>query len=402
MNKKIIIWIVTVLLILQIVSALGIRPSKTTHQFPGGREFSGEFWVVNNDAEAINTKISVEGEIASRVTLQQTELNFREDEEAKVVQFAVKLPPTVPPGTSTANIIVEQTLASTESNIISSKIIVKHKIIVEGPYPKKYVQNKLNFRDDGSRITLISEVENLGTEDLGNVQTTFYINDEKQTRNTITTSQTPLKTKENKLLTAQLPKDNFEQGEFEVSAITTYDNERVEVQKKLLVGKPEIEVTYFDRYLKAKMINQYTIELLNKWNKEIENVFVNIKVTQNDKVLDTFRTTSIDLAALMREKIKDYYDARNREPGTYNFEMTVNYWNTYTMESKTFQSELLAPDEQIVPSTSSPAPLTGKAIETTSIEESSSFSFGWIIAAFLLILISTYVAYRYVHRDEYE
>ncbi len=398
MNKKIIIWIGIILLLFNLVTALGIRPSKTMHTFEKGQDFSGEFWVVNNDAQAITTTISVEGGLSTFVTIQEKELHFRENEDAKAVHFVVKLPSVVPAGISSANIVVERNLAQTDLGTISSKVIVKHKIIVEGPYPDKYIENKLNFRDDGGKITLISEVENRGKLNLSNVQTTFYINDEKQTRETLATDETNLKTKENKVLSVQLAKNQLEQGEFKVSAITTYDDQEIEVQKKLIIGKPEVEVTYFDRYLKAKTINQYTLELLNKWNKEVENVFVDVKVTQNGEVLDTFRTKSLDLAALVRERIQDYYNARNREPGTYNVEMTVNYWNTYAMEKQVFQTELLGPDEQIPP----PAPLTGKAVETKSAENTpSTLPWGWIIAGLLLILIIFYVIYRYAHRDEY-
>ncbi len=393
---------------LQLTIALGIRPAKTTMISDDSKDYAGQFWVVNNDQHEFTATVSVEGEMAQYVTLKtsedtlgkRSELHFRDDDEALPVYFEVHLPATVPPGTSTANIVIEEQLESESPNTISSKVVLKHKIIVQGPYPDKYINVKLNFHDQGETIELVSEVENLGKQDINTVQTSFYVNDQKQVPHVAETVSTNLNKKENKLLKATLDKDLFEQGEFEVSAVTTYDDQKLELVKTLVVGSPSVAVAYFDNYFVANKINQYTMDLLNQWNKEIQHVFVEVEVQKDHQKIDEFRTKSVDIKGEMMERLQDYYDARQRNPGKYGFDLIVNFWNIARMDQKKYHydAELLTNEE--FKSIDTAAPKTRDTQQPTS----SSFTtiLLWIIFGSLLGAISLFVLWRYMHRDDYE
>ncbi len=349
--KHFIVWMIFLLLALPLVAGIGIRPAKTTieaDKAPLAASFSDAFWVVNNDLQAFSASIRLEGEMAQYITLRTKELSFREDVEALPVEFDVNLPAEVPAGISTANIVVEQEFSEAGASV-SSRIILKHKIIIQGAYPDKYALVKINFHEKGEAIEFVSEVENLGQLDIDKLQTIFYVNDKKQRQQELATEATPLKKSENKLLTATLPKSSFERGEFQVSTVTTYDDQQVEVIKSLVVGEPTVEVTYFDSYFFAHKINQYTLELLNRWNRELQGVFVEVEVEKEGKKVDEFRTKSTDLPALFTQKIQDYYDARDKGPGAYTFHLIVNFWNLVRMDQTkfTFEAELLEEDKAI-------------------------------------------------------
>src|SRR3989338_3318548 len=255
-TPRIILWIMVVLLSINLALAIGIRPAKTTIESEQTKSLCGQFWVVNNDQMDFSAKVYIEGEMSQYITLNTKELQFRSDTDSLPVDFSLNLPSSIPPGTSSANIVVEQALESSTDNVISSKVVLKHKIIVQGPYPEKYIVASVNFHDTGNQIEFVSEVENLGKQDLQEVQTKFYVNDKQQQAQTKETETTSLKTNENKLLKTSVNKDIFDLGEFEVSAITTYDGQQVEVVKKLVVGEPKIEISYFDKFLIANKINQ--------------------------------------------------------------------------------------------------------------------------------------------------
>ena len=53
----------------------------------------------------------------------------------------------------------------------------------------------------------------------------------------------------------------------------------------------------------------------------------------------------MDIDKEARKRLQDYFDARNKNPGSYSFEMVVNFWNQYRMEEKRFPVELLPEDE---------------------------------------------------------
>lgn len=395
--------VVTVLFILLLSSSvlsLGIRPAKTDLVFGDDSVFAGEFWVVNNNNEDIEVTVSVEGELSSFVHLDETAFRFRSDDDAKAVRFTVDRIASPPPGLSTATIIVEQKLAGAGGSFVESKIIVKHKLMLQGSYPEEYVVPQINFHEDANSIRFVSEVQNKGSKDVSGVMTTFYVNDEK-TPQTLSTETTSLKTGEDKVLVAHLAKDALKRGEYEVSAVTTFGDSKVEVQKKLILGEPEIEVTYFEQYLKAHAINEMSLELLNHWNTLIENVFVEIVVLKDDKQVDSFRTKSFDLPALMRQKIKEYYDARNKDAGSYVFNVKVNYWNTYAQKEQTFKVEMLDAGADVGNGATGSVVATNTLIDDKA-RSSSGLSGWWIILGVMVVGIGGYVGYRYKHRDEYD
>lgn len=401
MKLKIIAWALVLLLAVQLVVAIGIRPAKTTLISENARDYSEKFWIVNNEGREFLVDVYVEGEMGEYITLKEKTISFRSDDEAKAVEFEVHLPEDVPPGISTANIVVEEKLTGTDpKNVISSKIVLKHKIIIEGPYPDKYIKAKLNFHEQSNTIKFVSEVENLGKLDIDQIKTTFYVNDKEQQQQILETETTTLPKKENKLLSAEIARDAFELGEFEVSAVTKYDDQQVELVQKLLVGRPEVDITYFDKYFVANKINQYAMELLNKWNQKVENVYVDVEIKKDDQKIDQFRTKSVDIEGEMVKRINDYFDARGKVEGKYVFEMVINFWNSYRMDQKTFEVELLTDEEfKDVSSGNMNAALVGNAAG------SGGNGALWTIMGILLGILAVagiYIGYRYRHRKEFE
>lgn len=406
---KIIVCILILMLTLQLVTALGIRPAKTTINSEEIKVYKGTIWVVNNDHQELTIALGPGGEFGQYITLSAKELTFREDIDALPVDFEINLPTEIPPGGASANIIIEEKPQQTENGgEVGAKISLKHKITIENGYPDKYIEPKLNFHESGDNIRLVSEVQNLGKKEVNKIKTKFYINNRLQNNKekieTRETEETNLKAKEGKLLEANIPRSLFTAGEFEVTAITTYDEQQIEMSKKLTIGKPEIDITYFNKYFKANEINKYSLDLLNNWNKEIENVFVDIIVKKENNQIDQFRTKSLNIDAHTTQQINDYFDARNKNPGTYTFDMVVNFWNSYKMETKTFQSDLLSPDDEqkITPNQPTTNKITGKAAGQTEEQEKQNTNKSgqdvlvWIILAISSILLITgaYLIYK--------
>lgn len=335
------------ILLLETALALGIRPAQTTMESETTKDYSGTFWVVNNEGREFMATVSLEGEMAQYVTIKTETLSFRGDDDAKPIEFEVHLPEEVPPGSSTANIIVKESFAAEGSNVVSSSLVLKHKIIVVGPYPDKYITAKLNFYERKNDIRMVAEVTNRGRKDISQIQANFYVNDQKQKEHVLKSEQTSLSKEENKLLETQIDKDLFERGEFEVATVIEYDDQKLETTKVLRIGKPEIDITYFNEFFIANKINEYTIDLLNLWNQKIRHVFVDVNIKKNQQPVDEFRTKSVDIEGLSAEKINDYLNTKGKEPGKYLFELTVNFWDDSKMDSKTYNVEFLPEDEEI-------------------------------------------------------
>ncbi len=392
--RQIILIGLALLLTLNLAAALGIQPAKTLME-SSTAVYSGQFMVINSEQRQFAMKVYIEGSYEPYINLKTTQLRFESSDDSLPVFFDFTMPDKVPPGQTMTYLVVEEDQNEFAEGI-SSKIIIKHKLVIQGPYPEKYVLPKVNFQEGTSAYRFISEVQNLGQKDIDEVKTTFYLNDKQQQPQVLETSSTPLKTKEDKVLVAEMKKEYLDLGAFEVRAVTTYDDQKVELVSEFTIGKPEVEVTYFTPYFAAGQIDPYSLDLLNKWNKKVKNVFVDVDVKKNNLSIDQFRTKSVDIAGLETERLQDYFDARNKKEGVYSFDMAVNFWNNYRMEKKTFQSELLPQDKF------DKMPLAGQA--SSSNVGQSSIGIGiWIAAAFIfLIFCGGYVFYRYTRRQEYE
>ena len=410
MKPKIIIWALALMIAISLATAVGISPAKTTLEFTGPATLQKQFWVVNNEHQEFTMKLRVEG-MSNYVVLKTEDLHFKEDDEVQAVDFEINLPSSVPPGTSYANIILEQELENLEEDSIASKMVLKHKIVIIGSYPEKYITTSINFREQGNQIKMVSEVQNLGQQDLQTVKTKFYVNDKLLQQQVLETEEIALKTKENKVLSTEIDKSIFGRGEFEVLAVTSYDDQTMEISKKLIVGQPEIAIAYFDKYFVAHKINKYSLDLLNKWNQKIKNIYVDIMVQKDGQTVDQFRTKSVDIDAQALKRINDYVDARNKNPGRYTFEMEVNFWNIYRMDKQNFQSELLTQDEFDKLAQNS---AVGAAVFAPDLSDypdaspagSSSGNLlliiGWMLLGILVGIIGFYILWRYFHRDQYE
>ncbi len=382
--------------------ALGIRPARTSLSLEETPAFNGTIWVVNNDQQDFTALIGVEGELSPYVTVQSSELHFTKDVPYLPAQFAVVLPKHLRPGESTGFIVVSQELDDQEEGVISTSVALKHRVVAMGPYPDKYIETKLNFHENGEVLRFVSEVRNLGKKNIEAVQTTFYVGNDDNASSVLMTEENSLDKGKSTLLEAAMNRSELSVGEYDVKAVTEYDDLQVELTKKLWVGKPEVDITYFDRYFRAWEINPYSLDLLNKWNQKIENVFVDISVKKNETEIDAFRTKSVDINALMTRRINDYLDARDRGEGVYSFDMVVNFWDTYRMTSKRFSAELLsAEDFSQVNASNLAGAAVAEGMGNVFLKEWLASPWAWMMLGTIVVL-SIYVLWRYLHREEYD
>jgi len=334
MRRKLATWIIVAILCISLVNALGLRPAKTNIASDEINKYDGAITIVNTESKNSVISIEVKGEMSEYVNLSRNAFIFQEGDDLKVVGFTINLPEAVPPGTSCAEIVIEEDASDFAENAVSSKIVLKHKISIHGPYPDKFINVKLNFMEAGDQVELISEIKNLGKKNLQTVQTTFKVTDSDLAAIQFHTDEVPLKLKENKVLKTKVPISNFGEGEFAITAVTTFDGEQVEHNKKLIIGRPEIDIAYFNEFFIANEINEYTLGLLNQWNKDIENVFVDVSIKKNNEEIEKFRTPPTNIQALNTRIINDYFDAKEVNPGTYTFDMVINFWNEFKMDKK--------------------------------------------------------------------
>lgn len=350
--------LISIILCAGFASALGIMPARTfvESETDSGSvtEYEGNFWIVNNDAQKIEVKVYADGPLQDYIKIDTPSVNLTPQEENRLVKYKINIP-DLPPGEHENFLVVEQQVSSLENGAIPSRVRLKHKLTVMGPYPDKFVTTNIRYLEEDEDVSLTAEVINKGKQDIGSVKTTFYVNDYEDEKAVVETGEETLKTSERKLLRTKVGKDVLEKGEFEIRAVTLYDDLESEIVTTMKVGRPEVDIIYFDKLFTSDAINKYNMDLLNKWNKQVDNVYVDVSMKKDGKEIDSFRTKSVNIPGLATERVQDYLDAEGVSEGEYTFDMIVNFWNTYKMDKKTFTSRLVSKDEQANIVTAGPA-----------------------------------------------
>ncbi|MBR9683710.1 LPXTG cell wall anchor domain-containing protein [Candidatus Woesearchaeota archaeon] len=327
MNKKILVWIIVLLISLPLVFSLGLRPAKTTFDFQPELNKEFQFKIVNNDYKDLDVELTIEGELAKYLKLSEDTVHLDKDQELAYVTITADFPEELPPGTIESQIIVTEKLPDVDvsGNVFTARLKIAHKVIVNVPYPNKYLDAEIGFEENADSINITLSAKNLGQEDIGALKTTFEVYDNDRKLVSVKTGEESLGADQNTVLSASINKSEVEYGEFNVLASIFYDEYWLELERNLIQGDPEIDILFFDKYFIFGKINKFTVNLLNNWNKKLENVFVEVFVFKDDNKIDEIRTASFDIEGRESENIGGYFDATDKDIGDYEFDVVVNY-----------------------------------------------------------------------------
>ncbi|MBU1622701.1 MAG: hypothetical protein ABIH82_04570 [Candidatus Woesearchaeota archaeon] len=367
-----------ILVLVQSVVAIGLRPAKTTVDFTPGLEQESSFTIVNNDQTNFSVKVYAAGELAKYLEFGQDELLFNEHDESKKVSFKLNLPQKLPPGELNTDLVVEELVGESE-NAVSAKLVLKHKLIVRIPALGKFVEAKISSQKEENDLKLFSEVKNIGTEPIKEIKTKFSLYEGWKKIYSAETTAESLALGETKMLSVMVPQELVNYGEFDLLAEVSYDKNELVLEEKLILGEPEVEILSFDKYFIQGEINPFLVSLENKWNKKLKDLFIDVLVFKDQEQIDSIRTASFDLKAHEEEQVKGYFDA-DKELGDYIFEVVVNY-NGKKSSQKFIGSILIKEDYNQV------------------VESSGS----WLLLGIVLILIilgfGTLILYRKRNQD---
>jgi len=389
MKQKKVVWAIVFLLTLQLVLGLGVIPAKTIVDLSNAEIYEGKITVVNNDHLKTVIKLSAEENIRDYITFEEDSFMMQKNDEEKTIGFTISLPLGLNPEGMLSNIIITQEVD--DHNKIEVAVSLKHKLILSGPVPEKYVKTTVYSHVDGDNLNLVSELTNLGRLDLDKVRTIFYVTKSNGGELTTKTDETGLSVGETKNLDAQLSLLDLGEGEFDIIAVTQFGGAETKTTEKINLGEKDLVVADLDPVFKANDFNEINLRLRNTWNKETKDVYVNLELLKGNEVVISFQTASIDIPALSEKELKQYFNAENIIPGEYNLRLT-KYEEGNNLGSETFSVKFLTPEDY------------NKLFDPSkniSSPETKQFSFAFLIIPILLIgLLFLALIYKFKHKKK--
>lgn len=334
---KILLLLVLAMLLINVVHALGVAPSREVINYDT-EEHTINARIVNNQNKDMTVVIYPQGDLASYITLEKNTFKIKSTEGEVPFSYKVKLPSNLQPGTQNIDIavieLIDEDTSKQEKAMISSSIVVIHQLKINVPYPGTFADGVLYISEGNvnSTITFTASVVNKGSNTINNVDGELVIKgptNEELYRIKANSLKNLESKAADKLVVNWLA--NVNPGVYYAEFIVNYgngqDTKQFVLRKTFMVGNfyvdiKDIKVNNF----RLGAIAKFDIDLISKWNQPIQNVYGEMQVLdQQGNVLTTFKTSSVTLTPLTTSTISGYWDTKDVKVGNYDVKVILYY-----------------------------------------------------------------------------
>jgi len=332
MRNKLFLILVISLLVLPSVLSLGITPGRTTIEYVSGLEKEVDFSVLNNEHKEMQVFLMVQGELNDSITLFDGMVEFMPSEESKSFKYKYKLSDSISlkPGPHIAEIVaLEVPKASDTGTYVGATVAVVSQIYVQVPYPGKFVEADLNVLDaeNNGTATFIVPIINRGKLGIGDARAIIDIYTALNEKvGTIDTDYMPISPGERTELTAKW-NVNVPSGNYLAKVTVFYDGESINFEKQFSVGSQMLSIeSILVNNFQLGEIAKLQILVENKFNQDLENVFANLLVYNDEnQAMADVRSAAETVSALSKKELVAYWDTVGVKEGEYSGKLMVKY-----------------------------------------------------------------------------
>ncbi|MCM2325706.1 MAG: hypothetical protein NDI94_04530, partial [Candidatus Woesearchaeota archaeon] len=303
---------------------LGIAPAKTTFDFEKNTVHEGVFRVITDDFPK-KLFISTEGDLADIIILDKTVIIT--DSQETYIKFKVNVPENLPPGQRKGSIvIIEAPKESSGENIIMATLAIAHQVIIDVPYPGKYVVGKMFISNTkvNEPVEFKIALANYGSEKVNLAKANIIIkgpmNEEIAS---INADEKSIQPGGEETLTAIWQTENA--GSYTAEATVNYDGNTFDISQNFNVGTLELEIEKIQvNDFKIGQIAKLDIYLRNKWNKDL-NVNGRVEIFKDEKLVSSFNSLPVDIKEKSTAVMEAYWNTEDIEVGQYDISVKANY-----------------------------------------------------------------------------
>lgn len=385
---KIIVILILLVIAMQAVAALGVAPARTLFKVEEERN-TGELRILNNQNQDLRIAVYATGEYASAIVFDQ-DVNpiIRSDESSRTIGYSVNFPDDLTPGRHEIDIVILE-LSSDPSGIdnqggIVATTSVIAKVLIDVPYPGKYIQSKLHVDsvNTGEITTFSVSLFGKGDKDINNVEGTIIIKgptNEEITR--IETNSISLESGKDGKITATWQAD-LNAGLYYAEAVITFDGQQIVMRETFMIGDKGLKIAdlIIDKF-RLGQIAKVDVIAESVWNEDIKDVHAELDVfDESGTLLQNVKTSALSVPSLGRAILSGYWDTAGMAIGNYDINVKLIYENVVT--ERLFQAIINADNIKL-----SNQGLVAQVTAAKDEKEGSTISL-LIIAVIVLIIIN--------------
>ena len=330
MIKKLVLILFMYIISISFVWAMGVSPDISYVNFEPFKEGQFTIYISNTHGETIYSSIHLEGELAEYFTISNNGKYILSGENGAFV-VSYKFPHSLDtPGLNTIFVKPSSTMSSKGG--ISAFISIVSKIIVDVPYPERYVEYGFSTSNvnEGENIIFNFDVTNKGEDNIFGFNPQVDIYDAHNLSNLVKHlegDKSSLVSGKSKSQSIVLNSSEIGIGDYYVDAYVLYDLiESMHKNTTFVVGYEDVDVLSYTETIPAGGIKKLLILLKNKWNHDVEKVYLEAYLSK-DGVPITERSVShtADMGALQEVNVPVYLDLTEIKSGRYELVLDIHY-----------------------------------------------------------------------------
>jgi len=323
MNSKIILLAIIAAILSNTALAVSIMPAKQTINFQPNSVHYFDFTI--GGAERIESYIT--GDLQEYAEL----IDRNQKGPGRTITVKLRFPETLPSGEHRILVGAQQYVES-QSSTIGGLARIQSPIYVIVPYPGVFLEAGLSTGNinEGETAKISATVENKGTPRADDVQVKTEIITPDNTIAQVMSKRGPVEGESSTRFDFEWNSAGYAPGPYKARATITYKDKTITKETAFTIGTLSVIVNSHTKDLKAGTINPFDIELESKWNREIKNVFAEVKL-ENEMA----KTPTVSLAPLGRQKVTAYLDTAGMNLGEHGVTITINYEGRTSVERGT-------------------------------------------------------------------
>ena len=296
---RIFIFLIAVLSLILKAEGIGILSSgdMSMIDFQPNAKITLPFGVRSNMAVPMDVELSVSGDLSKYAELSEDNL-FLNPQETKYFTVTVNFPAEIDvPGD---HLLWVRALEEPSGGTISVRSAVNTWVKIRVPYPGKYVITSFNAPDvNVNEIVKFSvTVNNLGKEDIKKAKAKIDIfgpdedNIDKYI-DTVYTEEKAVPPKSTETLEASLDTAGYKPGEYRAVAAIFYDENQTSIEKYFKIGYLHVKIFNYTSEFRPNKIQKFDIGVESAWNNRIEDVYVEVRIMEDDNIGVTATTVRV-------------------------------------------------------------------------------------------------------------
>lgn len=326
--------ILTIFLLIVLIRnclAIGVGPAFNNIDFQPDINKNYSFKVYNTDNKEFGAIITVDGSLSSYIDLKQDYIDVDANESFKVINYELKLPEKLEPGSYTSKIRVTEVPKGTKgASVITAALGVNHQINLNVPAKGKYLAADFYIQNKNLIIT----INNIGEQDIILIKPHIEVYEDLDQMFKTDIAAFSLRKGEQRTTTQSLA--SIEPGVYKIRVYIVYDELEKTIEKELAIGEISVEIrTISIQEFKLGEIAKIDVEMQNKWNKELKDLYIELSVTKNNVKYGSYKSESFDIDSRSSKTISTYWDTRDKELGNYDASFVLYYNGKTTQKSYT-------------------------------------------------------------------